>query len=362
MQRRKLTNKHLLDRGLRASVAVLLVVGGSCFADPGLPGQTEPEECPAGDCEMGTGTSGGDGETGTDETGEPTPACGNGQVEPGEECDMGIFNGAGGPCTILCTDPACGDGMVQPGKEECDDANTNDGDGCRNDCSLPSCGDGVLDMGEECDEGADNGATGECHSDCAWDFCGDGLVGPEEQCDDGNADEDDGCTTSCSAPAGCSPSAELLEFGPGGIIALCQDPDHLTCEEDFADLCADGWELCTPLQHAARNDGWVFDMGGRSALGAIRCRSSGGAGHYTVAALANETPDNCLFGSSRAECPSNFGCTEKQEYAMCCAPTETCGNGVVDSAEEECDDGNQNELDDCLSDCRTRNSNGTYCG
>ena len=41
--------------------------------------------------------------------------------------------------------PVCGDGILDPG-EECDDGNTNDGDGCSSDCqSSEVCGNGVLD-------------------------------------------------------------------------------------------------------------------------------------------------------------------------------------------------------------------------
>ena len=37
--------------------------------------------------------------------------------------------------------PCCGDGIVNP-NEDCDDgANGNPMDGCRDDCNIPSCGD-----------------------------------------------------------------------------------------------------------------------------------------------------------------------------------------------------------------------------
>jgi cysteine-rich repeat protein len=49
-----------------------------------------------------------------------------------------------------------------------------------------------------------------------------------------------------------------------------------------------------------------------------------------------------------------FGCNELSAQTLCCAPTPTCGNGVVDGVEEECDDGNFDETDDCLNSCSWR--------
>jgi cysteine-rich repeat protein len=94
----------------------------------------------------------------------------------------------------------CGDGSVDPG-EECDDGNSNDLDACSRQCRRARCGDGVQQEGEACDDGniANNDA---CVSlECAPATCGDGYIRedlPEddpayEACDDGNAVPDDGC-------------------------------------------------------------------------------------------------------------------------------------------------------------------------
>ena len=64
---------------------------------------------------------------------------------------------------------------------------------------------------------------------------------------------------------------------------------------------------------------------------------------------------------------TGYGCNEQFASALCCAPTMTCGNGQVDPPEEECDDGNQDDTDACLSTCNWRtpvehNLGGTNCG
>jgi cysteine-rich repeat protein len=60
------------------------------------------------------------------------PRCGNGRIEPGEECDDG--NRWGGDGCVACRFPRCGDGQVRAGIEECDDGNQRDGDGCSAAC------------------------------------------------------------------------------------------------------------------------------------------------------------------------------------------------------------------------------------
>lgn len=61
------------------------------------------------------------------------------------------------------------------------------------------CGDGALDPGEECDSGADNSDTvaDACRSDCSLPRCGDGVVDSTESCDDGGVVAGDGCDANC---------------------------------------------------------------------------------------------------------------------------------------------------------------------
>ena len=138
-------------------------------------------------------------------------------------------------------------------------------------------------------------------------------------------------------------------------MVVCRDENQQVCEQDFASICPDNWHLCTPLEHSARNDdGWVEVVelpGNLRALGTIRCRPNDGAGHFTVENVAEDRGPNCDYGSSLAWCPAWYGCNEQQHTALCCRPLPSCGNGVVDHPQEQCDDGNDNEEDDCQSSC-----------
>ena len=62
------------------------------------------------------------------------PFCGDGSIDPGEECDDGGYvNGDG--CSSNCVIEFCGDGIPQVGLgEQCDDGNGSDGDGCSSAC------------------------------------------------------------------------------------------------------------------------------------------------------------------------------------------------------------------------------------
>ncbi len=77
-----------------------------------------------------------------------TYACGNGTVEPGEECDDGNRSHSDS-CLPTCAWSKCGDGKSRRGVEECDDGNSIDDDGCSNFClACPTeAGRSLLDNG-----------------------------------------------------------------------------------------------------------------------------------------------------------------------------------------------------------------------
>lgn len=125
---------------------------------PDTPSSGGPEPSP-------TTSSTGDGVTTTTATSAstgPGPYCGDDEVNPGEECDLGRDNSQNGVCTSFCKNAACGDGFLFTGYEQCDLGQLNLGTygGCRADCTLaPRCGDATLDENfEQCDMGPLNGS------------------------------------------------------------------------------------------------------------------------------------------------------------------------------------------------------------
>ncbi len=106
-----------------------------------------------------------------------TPSCGDGIVEPPEQCDYGTALNTGdyGGCNPDCTfAPYCGDGVIQDPPERCDYGSANEPPGnarygsCLTNCTLgPHCGDGIVqDPPEQCDMGSENGPDGPCASVC----------------------------------------------------------------------------------------------------------------------------------------------------------------------------------------------------
>ena len=83
------------------------------------------------------------------------PYCGDGNLDPGEECDDGN-NIDGDGCSAVCTiEPYCGDGNLDPG-EECDDGNNIDGDGCNADCMIEEPGLHITKICEPQSEGVND--------------------------------------------------------------------------------------------------------------------------------------------------------------------------------------------------------------
>ncbi|MDD5041691.1 MAG: DUF4215 domain-containing protein [Candidatus Peribacteraceae bacterium] len=138
--------------------------------------------------------------------------CGNGLLDPGEQCDAGSRLNSNQPdalCRTDCSLPRCGDRIMDSG-EQCDDGNNKSGDGCDRFClregGAPGsvCGNGRLESGEECDDGnrvIGDGCNASCRKEPACEpanrTCGDGIRGCLEECDDGNRANGDGCSATC---------------------------------------------------------------------------------------------------------------------------------------------------------------------
>jgi len=202
-----------------------------------------------------------------------TGKCGDGFLNPAEECDDGnktSGDGCSGSCKRetdwQCLTPGspcvstvvCGDGRIS-GNEVCDDHNNNSGDGCSDDCTTvevgwvclaagvlcqPKCGDALLTGPEECDDGnttSGDGCSSVCKVEpgyacapagaaaggCHKTVCGDGNMEGSEACDDGNLIPGDGCTHDCASEPVCT--------GTSGCTSVCGDGLKMPNEE-----CDDG--------------------------------------------------------------------------------------------------------------------------
>lgn len=168
---------------------------------------------------------------------EPPLVCGNGVLDPGEQCDDGELNSDSAPdaCRTDCAAPACGDGVVDEG-EICDDGEGNsdtEPGACRIGCRPHRCGDNVVDVGEDCDDGYFNNSIADaCRPSCAAPRCGDSIRDTDEACDDGNGINDDLCTNDCElGPMSQSGGSG----GEGGTAPVEPTPD--VEEDDEACSC-----------------------------------------------------------------------------------------------------------------------------
>ncbi len=194
--------------------------------------------------------------------------CGDGALDPGEECDDGNdadLDGCNANCTVPgcrnevldagescehddpgsglgcasdCEPVVCGDAERDPWTEQCDDGNADDTDECTSSCRRPVCGDGFIYLPwEECDD-ANTSDDDSCRNDCKAAYCGDGVVSGDEACDDGDGWGGNSCTDECR-PATCGDGRVWLG------IEQCDDPDgselggNCTADCRFVEPCGD---------------------------------------------------------------------------------------------------------------------------
>jgi cysteine-rich repeat protein len=275
----------------------------------------------------------------------PTPICGNGVVEAGEQCDDGnttteacaYGQASCTVCNATCQRVAgatsfCGDGVVDAAHgEACDDGNGLSGDGCSATCQVetpaPVCGNGVVEAGEQCDDGntiTEACAYGQascmvCGAACqrvagATSFCGDGVVDAAhgEACDDGNQVSGDGCSATCQV------EVKAPVCGNGVVEAGEQCDDGGTTTE----ACAYGQASCTVCN--------------------ATCQRVAGATSFCGDGVVDAAYETCDDGNVT---PGD-GCSATCQLEA----TPVCGNGVVELG-EQCDDGNTTPGDGCDAAC-----------
>ena len=300
----------------------------------------------------GTGGDGdGDGDSDTDRT-PPDAVCGDGMLDPGEECDDGN-NTNDDDCSNSCTLPSCGDGVIQDG-EQCDDGNRNDNDSCTSMCQPSMCGDGYVQPGEACDDGNtdDNDA---CTGTCALPTCGDGVLQDGEDCDDGNQNDNDDCLTTCVA-ASCGDG--VVETG----VEECDDGNGVNTDACLnactAAVCGDsviqaGVEACDD-GNTDETDGCKSDCStGECGDGIVQPGEECDDGNTS-------NTDDCLNTCLDASCGDGFlqagetcddGNQDNNDSCVMGCVANTCGDGYLNPGVELCDDGNTNNDDACTNLC-----------
>ncbi len=306
-------------------------------------------------------------------------SCGNMTIENGEMCDDG--NDINTDACIECAAARCGDGFTRddPGStEQCDDGNLTNGDGCSSTCRIEGCGNGILDPGEECDDGEvpsplPGAAVNQnaCVGQCKIARCGDGFLRTDipgiEQCDDGNTTSGDGCSNMCRNE-GC---------GNGQI-----DPGEQCDGGEFPPVGGDGCDVNCQLENCGDGivnvgeecDGNGMGVGGQTATCNIDCTLATCGDFKINTAAGEQCDDGPMFNSNdrdcREDCKNNIctdgfrndfgplrieGCDDgnqnnNDECSNSCT-SATCGNGTVNPG-EECDDGNSNDNDACTNLCK----------
>ncbi len=332
------------------------------------------------------------------------PACGDGVLDPGEQCDgdelgkktcstiPGGFIGGVLGCLPTCafdtrhceTRRPCGNGVLDDG-EDCDGAEL-DGATCESrgfgggslgctpetcafdesGCTL--CGNDVVDAPEECD-GADLGsetcvtrgfAAGElsCAADCAFDEtgctrCGNGTIDGSEECD-GSAFGTRTCMTEGAFSGGslaCDGTCQVDTSGctnsptcPNGAIDPGEDCDgsNLASKTCVTEGFTGGALACT--------SGCTFDTSAchECGDGVVQAPEECDGNAFGGATCVTEGFTAGILRCRNACTIDTIGCTR-------------CGNGIPEPG-EDCDDGNMIDTDSCTNACRLGgcDPDGTY--
>ncbi len=278
------------------------------------------------------------------------PSCGDGNVDPGEECDPGAEPTC---CSATCTNNS--DGLSCDDGTFCNGADT---------CSSGAC----VSPGDPCSGGA------ECNAVCdeVGDTCFDPAATPCT--DDGNVCTDDVCdgAGSCSHPGNTDPcndgnfcnGADTCD-GAGGCTVSAGDPcPGADGDGDCAESCDEGADNClAPDTIGSGCDDGLFCSGADTCDGAGACVGAGdpcaGAdGDGDCAESCDEGADNCLAPDAAASaCDDGLFCTVTDT----CDGAGTCG-GTGDPCPGPDGDGNCSEsCDEGADNCSANDAAASAC-
>ena len=319
--------------------------------------------------------------------------CGDGTLDPGEECDFDLEfgnpqNGDGctTACTIepgytcdefTCTPYTCGNGILE-GDEACeyysedmtmDYGTDSDGNpGCTIECKrAPYCGDGVLQADHEaCDAKENNGIDvyGDgCSKDCQkLPYCGDGkFTEGYEECDYNDPNAKEGCNTDCKHKDGYACSAVngycvKLNDGPSGpddpppYVAACNNgllDVNEECDKAGVNGCSSDCKASTGYKCVNSPKKCTTDC---TSTGVECVKINYGNGKIDPDGYEQCDDGNTKDGdgcSSNGLLEAGYVCPKEGEECVAAA----CGDGIR-AYGEECDDGNTKDGDGCSKRCR----------
>lgn len=277
-----------------------------------------------------------------------SPTCGNGQVDPGEDCDQGASNTNDVDlCSVNCVSCSKRPGFLACGEACLAGAECCPGDPCgpaalcstnvllmqslcASDGKCPTAKPAPCDSYLTCADSASCRTTcssdGECTGErrcqngtCITPSCGNGKQETGEQCDDGNTNDVDACSNAC--------------------VACSNRPGFLGCGA----RCIQGATCCPG-----------------SVCGAATCIGSTSTASQTCGADGQcpvGTPTSCAgnfvceAGTCKTSCASSSQCANGRVCMNGDCITPVCGNGVLEPT-EQCDNGaNNGDAKSCSSKC-----------
>jgi cysteine-rich repeat protein len=287
------------------------------------------------------------------------------------------------PTLPPCPGPtaACGDGNLDPG-EQCDDGNTVSCDGCNAACQIEACGNGKVECSEECDAGPQNGQPGSgCDANCKvvplpgglllfsggrtrnscmaeWRIklpngkVSSGFPLTTQSCIDGDpgCDQDgktDGKCVFQTAVCDHVTDARIPSCNPIQIESISINRPNVLKPADAVDA-ANG----SALKNTIAGLGLTVKAGTNVLIPGVpdllhdHCSATTGLTVPHPAGLAASRTFNIAARDGLgARMRSNL-------VTLTCSPnTAVCGNGKVEVG-EQCDDGNQVACDGCTPTCR----------
>ncbi|MCB9723046.1 MAG: hypothetical protein H6748_03255 [Spirochaetaceae bacterium] len=266
------------------------------------------------------------------------PACGNGLIDPGEECDR---SAGSDPlcCSIACVASAsgasCSDGNVCTVGDACDGAG--------------SCVVGPPSPGMACSDGDPCTLADVC--DAAGVCVGGSLL----VCDDAND-----CTADSCLPAGGCSFAPVLDGAP------CDDADVCTPASSCASgVCVGSGSIDCDDANGCTDDGCDPQLGCRSTPNTAPCDDGDACTTGDVCALGScvGAPRDCSDGNPCTNdlCDPGLGCQNPPNAVLCddgdpCTSGDVCSAGAcLAGAPADCDDGDACTADSCDAQTGCRN-------